>query len=728
MSVDIYANCPCGSGKKIKFCKCKDSVGDLDRVLKMVEGGQIVPALDRLSGVLQEHPDAAWALAIRGRLLLDLREYESLAENADRFIRLQPSNPLALTQRAAAHLFRGDIDAATAAMLEALTESGQDVDAFVLDVASVLAYSLAQGGVFLTARVYATLAMMASGYEGGRTAMQVLRQLNSAPTISQLLKSVPEPLERPADAEWGERYDEASGLLRSNKVVLAQSKFESLNRSVPGEPAVLSGLLTCAIWRGDTETQSEMLKKLSACESLDFEQRARYRAMAALVPPTTPELTVEVGEFAADIENPEEVEMAMSADSRFVALPSDMLSGLKANEDDIPPRGGFQILDRDKPDTSSLPPVDQLPEAIGMVLVYGKQTDRPARLQVHDVRMQHVEEVRSRIVAAVGEIDLKQQPGEPLPLLVAAQPAVAMIRFQAGPAEAEALQAELTEQRTPEAITSAPLPLLGGASLVELADDAEKLLERTAAMRVIEHYDQIASHGERVLERIYELAKLEPLPALHPSDGELESLPNEDLNRIDPSELDTESLIYLLQRAQQVSATPTVRRVAGRLIEADLTGEQKPAKLLAYMSLINAAGRSDRALELLAEAKQYAEANEMPISNLLLSEVGVRLRAGDGQGFQKTIETLTSRYSNDPEVMAQLQQILMAHGLIRPDGSPRSAPPAEGAAGPGAPAAAAPASAGGSGIWTPDSGAPAAAAPQKPAEKGGSKLWVPGMD
>src|SRR5690606_3344281 len=126
MTVDTYAVCPCGSGKKIKFCKCKDSVGELDRVLKMVEGGQIVPALDRLSRILTEHPDAAWALAVRGRLLLDVREYESLAENADRFIRLQPSNPLALTQRAAAELFRGSLREANESLLEALTESGRD--------------------------------------------------------------------------------------------------------------------------------------------------------------------------------------------------------------------------------------------------------------------------------------------------------------------------------------------------------------------------------------------------------------------------------------------------------------------------------------------------------------------------------------------------------------------------------------------------------------------------
>lgn len=290
MTVDSYAICPCGSGKKIKFCKCKDSVHELDEIMNMIEGGQVVPSLDRLSNILSENPDAAWALAIRGRLLLDLREYESLAENAERFIRLQPSNPLALTQSAAASLFRGQHEEATAKMLEALTESGRDVDAFVLDVSSVLAYSLSQIGVFLTARVYATLAMMASGYEGGQTAMTVLRQLNSAPTISQLMKAIPEPIERPEDAEWGERFDEASSLLRSNKVILAQTKFESLRRSVPKEPSILLGLLTCAIWRGDTESQSDLFKKLSACETLDFEQRARYLAMSASPSPGLPAL------------------------------------------------------------------------------------------------------------------------------------------------------------------------------------------------------------------------------------------------------------------------------------------------------------------------------------------------------------------------------------------------------------------------------------------------------
>ena len=724
MSVDLYAICPCGNGKKIKFCKCKDSVSDLDLVLKMVEGGQVVPALDRLSAVLAEHPDAAWAHAVRGRLLLDLREYDSLSENAERFIRLQPSNPLALTQRAAAQLFNNDLESAAGSMLEALTESGRDVDSFVLDIASILAFSLAQGGMFLTARVYATLALMAAGYEDGQTAVSVLRQMNSAPTINQLLKTVPDTIERPVDAEWGERYDEASTLLRSNKILLAQNKFESLQRTVANEPSVLSGLLTCAIWRGDAEAQSALLQKLSQCESLPFRQRARYLAMSALVEPGMPKIAVKIFKLTADIESAETVEMSMAADERFYALPGESLAQMRESEDDVPPRAGFQLLDRDKPESiDQLPPVDEIPEAAALVLLYGKQTDRAARIEALDVRAGDVDEVRRRVDAVIDGAELKQESAEPLPLLVACQPPVAMIRFQGKSAEAQSAQLDLMNRRMPDNIVQAQLPLLEERSLRDLADDDSKLLQRTAVVEVIHQYDAIAGKAVEVVEQVYELAKIEPLPPIKVDKQSIETIENADLDRIDADQLDVESLIYLLQRSQQVSSSVAERKFAARLLHVDVSEDQRPAKLIAYMSLVNSAGSADKALQHLVEAKKFAETNSLSDASLLLTEVSLRLQTGDGEGFQKAIETLSTRHRDDHEVMAQLQQLLISYGLLRPDGSPRQVPSAAGAPTAGGTAAAS-SDTGSSPLWTPDSGP----ADPPPSTEGGGKLWVPGMD
>lgn len=717
MSVDKYAVCPCGSGKKIKFCKCKESIEEMDRVVNMVNGGQIVPALDRLSEVLQTHPDAAWALAVRGRLLLDLREYETLNENADRFIRLQPSNPLALTQRAAANLFRGQVEPATESMLSALTESGRDVDAFVLDVASALAYMLAQRGVFLTSRVYASLAMMTTGYQGGQAAVSVLQQLNTSPTINQLIKATPMLIPRPSDVEWGERYDEASSLLENQKIDLAESKFQSLQRTLSKEPAVLSGLLMCAIWRGDTDAQSTLFKKLSECESLEHEERVQSRALSALVDPTSPDLSILVKRLEGTINNAEEVELCLTADSRFTSLPGNMLGSLRMTDSEVPPRAGFQILDRDKPESlDQLPPIDEVPESIALVFVYGKQTDRDARIEIHDVRPRDLQSVKERIASLIDGIELQESDSDPLPLLAAVQPQVAIIPFKAKQSEAEKLQAELMEARLADRIVDTEIPFLGGKTLRETANDDSLAFERIVAVRLIEQYDEIVSKSETLMDQVYQLSNLTAPENLHPEPADAEAIANEDLNRVHGDKLDAETLIYLLQRCQQVSATPAARRFAAQLIEAELTEEQQPAKMLAHMTLVNTAKQNDKALEALEKAKAFAVANQMPTAQLLLSEVSLRLAAGDPQGFQETIQSLTSQYGNDPEVMARLQQMLMAYGLIGPDGAPRSG---------GSPQAAGgnPSGAGG-GLWTPDQGQ------QPPTQEGGggSKLWVPGMD
>ena len=720
MSVDTYAICPCGSGKKIKFCKCKDSLGEMDKVLKMVEGGQMVPALDRLSNILQQHPDAAWALAVRGRLLISLREYDSLAENAERFIRLQPSNPLALTQRSASQLFAGEIQAATGSLLEALTESGRDVDAFVLDVSSILSVALAQSGVVMTARNYATLSLMADYEDGAPSAADVLKQINGSPNVNHLLKSVNEPIERPADVEWGERFDEALGLLRSNQILLAQSKLDSLQRVAPLQPAILSGLLTCAIWSGDAQAQSDLLKKLSSCESLDFAQRCRFLAQSVLVDVKESEMHIPTFQLNAKIEKADEAEMAMTAHARVVALPADMATQMRTSEDEVPPKAVFQIIDRDKPESlDELPPVEEVPEAIATVLLFGKQTDRDARIEAMNVFEHDVEACKKAIQDAIGDVTLESEKTEPLPFLVASQPQPAMLRFKAKPADAEVLQHELMQQRLAKQLTSLKLPMLGDRSLVEVADDESLLLQRTAVAKIIENYDAITSRSANVVSEVYELAKLEQAGEIILGEEQTETVANEDLNRVNPEALSPESLMYLLQRASHISARPALRRFAEALISAELTDDQKPVRMLAYNAMISASHSTGEALEWIDKAKAYAQENGAETAELLLNELPLRLQAGDAEGFQSTIQSITTRYGNHPEVMAQLQRILMSLGLIRPDGSPVSQPAAPG---PGAamdPAGATPA---GDGIWTPDS------APAPKSAEGGSKLWVPGMD
>lgn len=728
MTVDQYAICPCGNGKKIKFCKCKNSLPELDRIMTMLDGGQVVPALDRINRVLEDHPDAAWALAIKGRILLSLQEYTSLAENAERFVRLQPTNPLALTQRAVSQLFRDQVTEATESILEALTESNRQVDSFVLEIVSMLAFSLANSGKFLSARAYATLALNAEGFDGGRTAAQVLQELNGSPAVNHLLKALPPSRPRPERVEWAERFDEATGLLRSNRIALAEAKFASLARTYPNEPAILSGLLSCAIWSANDQAQAECLEKLSRCEKLDLVARSKMLASSYLVETKANHLAVELVALSADIQDTSQTEIALQAHSLFAPIPERMLRGFVQAEDDIPPRSAFQILDREVPAEDAPLTVDNLPESMGVILLFGKQTDRAARIEVPSLLPRFVPGVRGAMQAALGELELNEEIGFPVPFTLASEPRAAMINRPMPRGEVDKLITAFQSTKLGNRLAEQPLPTLGKRSLRDVAGDESVRLQREAVMRVLENTEQIAEEAS-VLNEVRQAAGLESLPPIvvRTSD-DVEEVDNADLTRVDCSQLDSDGLAYLMQRSQLIRAIVALRKAATEVLGREEKAEDADLKATAYLMLIETDTSPEDSLKLIGEAKKYYDKVGIDKAQLMLMEVPIRVRMGDSEGFQSLMRTLTTEYRGREEVMAALQQILVSIGLINPDGSPRMGGPAPGGAMPtgsmgGSSATPAQAS---SGLWTPDGGSPASSA--APANQGGSKLWVPGMD
>jgi len=722
MTVDHYAICPCGNGKKIKFCKCKESLPELDRVMTMIEGGQIVPAIDRLNQVLAEHPDAAWAMAIKGRLMLDLREYDALAENSERFVRLQPSNPLALAQRSAAELFHGQPQKATLSLLEALTESGRSVDSFVLDIASILAYSLAQSGQFLTARAYVQMPLTAQGYESNQTAVMVYQKLNVSDDLNHLLKTVPSPMPRDEDAPWAERFDEAIGLLRSNQILLAESKLQSLARTVPREPCVLTGLLTCAIWRGDVTTQADCLRKLSECESLDLYSRSKYLALAWLVEPDTPMVTINALSLETEIPSVDEAIMALSASSQVSALPPEFLDQFKELDDGVPPRAAFQILDRERPESTEGLSATELPLTHAIALIHGKQTDRAARCEVIDVRPRSRDAISAIFNKLLGQTTWAEKPERPMFIAEAAQLPLAVVGTPMDRKTFSDKQRELFQQTFADRLAETSLPCLGNRSLNETHNDASTLLARTALVRLLENFELLEDHDGKVMELVRTKANVETVAPIEVTSlQDIELLEPADLSYVDASGADVETLIFLFQRARTLNVSKLTISISQRLLETELPDPMAAAKLAAYTALIEFSSSPEMTFDLIEKAKAYAVAKKIDQANLRILEMTHRLMNGDQAGFNASLRYIADTYGNRPEVMARVQQLLTSLGLMRPDGSFRDGPPPRSGSSANL---SAPAPSPGGGLWTPGSGSPAAA----PAASGGGKLWIPGMD
>ncbi len=98
-------------------------------------------------------------------------------------------------------------------------------------------------------------------------------------------------------------------------------------------------------------------------------------------------------------------------------------------------------------------------------------------------------------------------------------------------------------------------------------------------------------------------------------------------------------------------------------------------------------------------------------------ELSYRLDRGEGQEAGRLLEHLEREHLREPGVGPAVQQLLVRHGLLRPDGMP-SVPaeaPSQPAAGIVVPGATAEPGA----LWTPEGAKPAG---EKP------KIWVPGME
>ncbi len=166
------------------------------------------------------------------------------------------------------------------------------------------------------------------------------------------------------------------------------------------------------------------------------------------------------------------------------------------------------------------------------------------------------------------------------------------------------------------------------------------------------------------------------------------------------------------------NASESIRHLAKEVLDRSSLND-KVDKNETYDLLIRTATDPEDALSYVADAKKRAsDADESP-ARWLLAELSIRLSRGEAAECQALVQTIQTRYMQEPGVSQGLYEILVSYGIISPQAMPPGAMPP--GAGPG-PQMAAPAPEPAGQVWTPD--APAAAAPA--GEK--SKLWVPGMD
>ena len=735
MSIDTYAPCPGGTGKKIKFC-CADLVGDLEQLDTLVEGDQLSAALDQVKRLDEKHPGRPCLLATRVKLELAAKQFGEAAATGHRFLEAFPENPVALGQSAVTEAVAGRMQEAAAlfdkareaaAAVGGSEASARDALQHLVRIAATLVQAAAQTGH--TGFAQGLVDWLVDSALGTPEDLRLLAAIVGSSGVPPALRTRV-PLEAAAgDAAWRPDFDVALGHARKWRLARALTAFRAL-KSVAGESrevftniGVLCEMLARPVeaseaWlavsriRGlDRDDAVEAAGRAIALEAeADPDRSPQVRFTSVSAPLAVP--TGEEGVTAIEL-----LEDKIRQDPRCEAAPFDRSAWVSRGA--VPPRSAWRIYEAA---VGAAPP-----RLLATLLVFGRQTDREPELVLQGFEPD--------VAAARQPIEALAGTGFAPPAALAGMPATTPTAWLMG------AQFRMTPPKAPPAP-----PAAGAPALVDEFTEAQRralwgrfvaawpdtelpeLLGKTPRQALKDadggrRVEALVTEGESTSRRrdaadawaAVRGALGLPAPAPIVATSALEEVPPLRWHRLDMSRLDLEQLRGILVTAIDAGFERAADRAAAEMVARPDATPADRWESLGFLE--DRADSTVRKLEIIAQLRGIAKELKAGTGTLDVAELRIRLQRGDQAEIARLLERIQREHGRDPRVLQALAEVLMEAGVDLNALAGR----AGGAGVPGAAAMPATAAAPEPGkLWTPGGGEPPPAGGEK------KVIWTPG--
>ena len=186
MAIDPYGPCPCGSGKKVKFC-CSDIVDHIETIQKMLDGEQRKACLDYVVNLEKTVPDRPFLLLVRSMLEIDLDRLDAAEKTVRRYRETHPDDAVAHSQTAVWQAARGEAAEAVGPLQEAIRLCGEKMPSRVYDAIGMVAAQLFAEGFVIAAKTHLMFQIIITNGED-RQAAAMLSQITSSADLPLLLR------------------------------------------------------------------------------------------------------------------------------------------------------------------------------------------------------------------------------------------------------------------------------------------------------------------------------------------------------------------------------------------------------------------------------------------------------------------------------------------------------------------------------------------------------------
>jgi len=707
MPLDPYSPCPCGCGKKLKFCCSKDILPELEKLIRTIAADQSASAQEQVTALVATHGARPSLMTIKAELELNARAVDKAKVTIGELLKVAPYNPNASALAAMLAAFHADLNGMIEKLQRALEYVDTTVSSTIYSAIALAANLLLSKGRVAAARAHLELQARLTNGEDPEP-LKALDQLYRAPFWSAFLKADITPEEAPRDTAWAGEFRAAMASAGRGAWLACCESLGSLADKVGDHPAIIENIAIMHTWLGQQELACEAWKKVAEHPEIPDEKRLHATVLTLLFSPETKTEIVPNVKLIYPVTDTDRLTEALLSDKRVEQ------TNLQRDDvkDEPPPKGTFALLDRPVPDYDESMTRDQIPVSFGELRLFGRQTDREARLEFESVKNSNLErakEILAEITAPFVGNPTEEVSDDGLPI---DDEALSIRWFLPRNTPTDRQTSWRREQQRVLILNRWPeLPHHGldGKRPSEVAGDPAYRMRLEAAIISIEESVDWGSEDFDCNELRANLG----LPLSKPLAGEglsIASLSVIQLARLDASSLSDEQLVEAFKRAVTLSMKGPVRRFATEIESRDL-GEDAIPREAVYRMWVESAHTLDDCARVLVNARKWSVKHGRSPASWLLIELQIRIRLGHLEDANWILQTLRSRHLKEPGIGEGLYQLLTGLGIVQPDSLPGRPPGAASLP----PDAAAPPEPGK--LWTPDQAS--ASGEQK------SKLWVP---
>jgi Tetratricopeptide repeat len=722
MAIDVYGLCPCGSGKKLKFC-CAPIIDEMNKISRLQANEQPRQALIAIEKLEKTNPDNPWVGTVHAEILLSLGQIDDAQTRLEQLLKNHADHPAVVSRAALVLLLNRGYRAAQPTILRAFQKCFTRFPDQVGLLALTLYDVMAAGRFMMAARQYLTVAMRLLGEKSRENTFLALLKLDGDARTPYPLRSVQNLGAYPADGPNAAEANKAAALAKIACFGPAGRTFAKIAEQEPNNAELSRNVALCRAWDADEPGAAQAFHKAAAV-SQNFEFAVECETFAQLLD----------SKHTADRVVPVSVEIPVKSASRLLGLleGNELYLPLPVQTEadlDGPPLAGRRILlDRPVQKESDSPTAfDAAPTILGSLTVYDAVPDKDveAVAVISGYATPEFEEIVDKFQQLAADEITKPPAREELlgtelePIAREQIPYFQRKLFGAA-AESKLASRTLKESWWKHLVDgvwwNAPQAALEGKSPAGAAGDAQLRVRLTAAAYALDGLSE-RTHGTIDLEAILSRLGLEPLRPLPPTAAEpLSSLSPMQLHRLPVAELTDAQLVNVYRRATVIGHRRFVTGVLEEIVSRPQCLEQVGPDRV-FEGLLELAHQDERDADAIAWAQKGREHAARSAPNFerqckwTLTEFLLRAEQPDDPEVANLYRTLSEYYAPKvPEVAQMLEDFVAQHGdrlswlrsaelLVGSAATPAATP---------------------GGLWTP-SGSTSPAA-------GGKKLWLPGQE